>query len=299
MSTLAAIARKELRTYFLAPVALIFIATFLFASLFAFFWVEGFFSRNVADVRPLFEWLPILLIFLVPAVGMRLWSEEERMGTMELLRTFPLRTRELVLGKFLAGLSLVAVALVLTLPIPLTVDWLGDLDWGPVFGGYLATLLLAGAYLAITLCVSALTASQIVALVFSSVLCGTLYLLGSDAVASLFGNQGAEILRALGAGSRFESILRGVIDLRDLLYYGSIIGFGLVLNATLLDARRWSRSQQRASFRLHARLGVLLVGLNLLAMNGLAAPRRGARIDLTAQGDQTICPPRRSHLGRT
>jgi len=160
LSTLATIARKELRTYFLAPVALIFIATFLLASLFAFFWVEGFFSRNVADIRPLFSWLPILLIFLVPAVGMRLWSEEERMGTMELLRTCPLRTSELVLGKFLAGLSLVAVALVLTLPIPLTVDWLGDLDWGPVFGGYLATLLLAGAYLAITLCISAFTASR-------------------------------------------------------------------------------------------------------------------------------------------
>lgn len=296
MSTLATIARKELRTYFLAPVALIFIATFLLASLFAFFWVEGFFSRNVADIRPLFAWLPILLIFLVPAVGMRLWSEEERMGTMELLRTFPLRTRELVLGKFCAGLSLVAVALLLTLPIPLTVDWLGDLDWGPVFGGYLATLLLAGAYLAITLCVSALTASQIVALVFSSVLCGMLYLLGSDAVASLFGNQGAEILRALGAGSRFESILRGVIDLRDLLYYVSIIGFGLVLNGVLLDAKRWSQSQQRASFRRHARLGVLLVALNLLALNGLAAPLRGVRIDLTAQGEYSVSPVTRRLL---
>ncbi len=296
MSTLAAIARKELRTYFLAPVALIFIATFLLASLFAFFWVEGFFSRNVADIRPLFAWLPILLIFLVPAVGMRLWSEEERMGTMELLRTFPLRTSELVLGKFLAGLSLVGVALVLTLPIPLTVDWLGDLDWGPVFGGYLATLLLAGAYLAITLCVSALTASQIVALVFSSVLCGMLYLLGSDPVASLFGNRGAEILRALGAGSRFESILRGVIDLRDLLYYVSIIGFGLVLNAALIDGRRWSQSPNRAPFRRHARLGVLLVGLNLLALNGLAAPLRGVRIDLTAQGEYSISPVTRRLL---
>ena len=296
MSTFAAIARKELRTYFLAPVALIFIATFLLASLFAFFWVEGFFSRNVADIRPLFAWLPILLIFLVPAVGMRLWSEEERMGTMELLRTFPLRTSELVLGKFTAGLSLVAVALLLTLPIPLTVDWLGDLDWGPVFGGYLATLLLAGAYLAITLCVSALTASQIVALVFSSVLCGTLYLLGSDPVVSLFGNLGAEILRGLGAGSRFESILRGVIDLRDLLYYVSIIGFGLVLNVALLDARRWSQSQQRASFRLHTRVGVLLVGLNLLALNGLAVPLRGVRIDLTAQREYSVSPVTRRLL---
>ena len=114
MSTIIAIARKELRSYFLSPVALLFVATFLLWSLFTFFWVEGFFSRNIADVRPLFDWLPLLLVFLVPALGMRLWSEEERGGTMELLRTFPLTTGGLVLGKFLSGLALLGVALLLT-----------------------------------------------------------------------------------------------------------------------------------------------------------------------------------------
>ena len=135
MNMVAAIAKKELKTYFLSPIALIFIATFLLSALFSFFWVEGFFSRNMADIRPLFEWLPVLLIFLVPALGMRLWSEEERMGTIELLRTFPLPTISMVLGKFASGLYLIAVALALTFPIPLTVEYLGNLDWGPVWGG--------------------------------------------------------------------------------------------------------------------------------------------------------------------
>ncbi len=240
MSSLTAIARKELRTYFLAPVALIFIATFLLASLFAFFWVEGFFSRNVADIRPLFEWLPILLIFLVPAVGMRLWSEEERMGTIELLRTFPLRTSSLVLGKFLAGLTLVAVALVLTLPIPLTVDWLGDLDWGPVFGGYLGALLLGAAYLAVGQFVSAMTENQILAFILALVLCMMLYGLGTEMFTGLFPDRSATILRALGTGSRFQSIARGVIDLRDLLYYVSLTLFFLALGVGVLRAKRWA-----------------------------------------------------------
>lgn len=288
MNTLTAIAKKELRTYFLSPIALIFIATFLLSALFSFFWIEGFFSRNVADIRPLFAWLPVLLIFLVPALGMRLWSEEERTGTMELLRTFPMRTGVMVLGKFVSGLWLVAVALVLTLPIPLMVNTLGDLDWGPVFGGYVATLLLAGAYLSITLCISAMTSSQIVALVFGAVACGVLYLVGSDPVVQVFGNRSGEVLRSLGAGSRFESILRGVIDLRDLAYYGSLIGFFLLLNTRILEARRWSESTERRAFRFNAQARVALVGLNLVALNLVLAPTRTLRWDLTEQNEYSI-----------
>lgn len=290
MNMITAVAKKELRTYFLSPVALIFIATFLLASLFAFFWVEGFFSRNVADIRPLFQWLPILLIFLVPALGMRLWSEEERMGTMELLRTFPLPTAALVVGKFLSGVGLIAVALALTLPVPLTVNMLGNLDWGPVWGGYLATLLLASAYLSITLCVSAATASQLIALVFASVACGALYLLGAESVASLFGNMGGEFLRAVGAGSRFESILRGVVDLRDLLYYASLIGFFLLLNIGILDARRWSESEKRSRFRFNARARLGLLAANLIILNVLATSVHGLRLDLTENHEYSISP---------
>ncbi len=285
---LGPVVRKELRAYFLSPIALIFVATFLLASLFSFFWVEGFFARGVADIRPLFTWLPVLLIFLVPALGMRLWSEEERTGTLELLRTLPLPARTLVAGKFLAGLTLVATALLLTLPVPITVELLGDLDWGPVVGGYLGVLCVAGAYLAITLCISASTPTQIVALVWGSLACGALYAIGSETVAGLFGNAGGELLRAMGAGSRFESILRGVVDLRDLLYYASLIAFFLVLNTKLIRARAWSGSLDGAPRRTAAVLFAALVGANLLAANVLFADVRGLRVDLTADGEYSV-----------
>ncbi|MFW5878748.1 MAG: ABC transporter permease, partial [Myxococcota bacterium] len=138
------IAMRELRGYFQSAVAVIFLATFLAVVMFTFFWVDKFFARNIADLRPLFDWLPILLIFLVGALTMRLWSEEHRSGTIEILMTMPVPTHRLVLGKFLAGLLLVAIALALTLGLPLSVSMMGDLDWGPVVGGYLAALLLAG-----------------------------------------------------------------------------------------------------------------------------------------------------------
>ena len=282
------ITRKELRTYFLSPVALIFIATFLLSAFFAFFWIEGFFSRNLANIRPLFEWLPILLLFLVPALGMRLWSEEDRMGTIELLQTFPIGTGSLVISKFIAGLALITVALALTFSIPLTVNLLGNLDWGPVWGGYLATILLAAMYLAITLCISAMTSSQLIALVFSSLACGLLYLVGSPPVVQLFGTSFGEILRSIGAGSRFESILRGVIDLRDILYYASLTTFFLLLNTVLLEARRWSNSPRRKNQRFGRQLSLVLIGLNLLALNIIVAPQRSLRIDLTEQNEFTI-----------
>lgn len=296
LPALGPVVRKELRAYFLSPIALIFVATFLLAGLFSFFWVEGFFARGVADIRPLFTWLPVLLIFLVPALGMRLWSEEERTGTLEFLRTLPLPARTLVAGKFLAGLTLVATALVLTLPVPITVDLLGDLDWGPVIGGYIGILCVAGAYLAITLCISASTPTQIVALVWGSLACGALYAVGSDTVASLFGNSGGEMLRALGVGSRFESILRGVVDLRDAVYYGSLILFFLVLNTVLIRARAWSASIHGAARRRGAVLFVALLGTNLVAANILLSDVRGVRLDLTADAEYSVSDVTKTEL---
>ena len=152
------IMRKELRAYFLSPVALIVLSIFLIASFALFFRVEdNVFIRNLVDVRPLFRSLPILLIFLVSAITMKQWSEEQKMGTMEILLTLPIKTWHLVLGKFLSGWVLCLVALALTLSLPLTVDQLGELDWGPVIGGYIGASLLAAAYLSIGLCVSART----------------------------------------------------------------------------------------------------------------------------------------------
>src|SRR3972149_10715167 len=164
MKRILSITRKELETYFSSPMALIFLGAFLAVTLFAFFWVDTFFARGIADVRPLFRWMPILLIFLVAALTMRQWSEEQRSGTLETLLTLPVRPVQLVIGKFLAVLALVGVALALTLPLPITVSILGNLDWGPGLGGYVAALLLAAAYAAIGLFVSSRTDNQIVSL---------------------------------------------------------------------------------------------------------------------------------------
>ena len=177
MAEIWRIARKELWSFFASPVAYIFLGTYLAVSLFVFFWVETFFARNIADTRPLFDWMPVLLIFLVAALTMRLWSEERRSGTLELLLTLPLSSLQLVLGKFIASLALVALAVAMTLPLPLTVSLLGSLDWGPVFGAYLATLLLAAAYIAIGLFVSARTDNAIVSLIGTALICGLFYLL--------------------------------------------------------------------------------------------------------------------------
>ena len=149
MSNIFRIARKEFAGFFSSPTAFIFLGAFLAVNLFVFFWVETFFARNIADARPLFEWMPLLLIFLTTAITMRMWAEERRAGTLEFLLTLPVKSYELVLGKVLACVALVAVAITLTFPLPVTVSLLGPLDWGPVFGGYLATLFLAAAYTAI------------------------------------------------------------------------------------------------------------------------------------------------------
>jgi len=290
------ITRKELTGYFGSPMALIFVGVFLAATLFTFFWVDAFFSRGIADVRPMFRWMPILLIFLVAALTMRQWSEEERSGTLEMLLTLPTRLIQLVLGKFLGVLALVAVALLLTLFLPLTVSLLGNLDWGPVFGGYLAALLLAAAYTAIGLFVSSRTDNQIVALILTVLVGGLFYLVGTQGITAFFGDDIAEIMRAIGAGSRFESIERGVIDLRDLLYYLSLTVLFLSLNVISLDSKRWSSGEQTRGHRRSLVLTVSLIALNLIALNIWIFPFSGARLDLTQQNEYSLSPVTRDLL---
>ena len=290
------IARKELSTYFGSPMALIFVGAFLVVTLFAFFWVETFFARNIADVRPLFRSIPMLTIFLVAALTMRQWSEEQRSGTLEVLLTLPVRRTALVLGKFLAIMALVALALALTLFLPITVEILGPLDWGPVVGGYLAALLMASAYAAIGLFVSSRTDNQIVSLIATVFLGGLFYLVGSQAVTSLVGGTLGEILRAIGTGSRFESIERGVIDLRDLIYYLSLTGLFLLLNTVSLDAKRWSRGPHGAAHRRQVVVTVALVAANLVALNTWLFPVGTLRADLTADRQYSLSPVTRDLL---
>jgi ABC-2 type transport system permease protein len=297
MKQVLAITRKELQGYFGSPMALIFVGTFLAITLFSFFWVETFFARGIADVRPLFRWMPVLMILLVAALTMRQWSEEQRSGTLELLLTLPVSPAQLVLGKFLAVLSLVAVSLALTLFLPITVSLLGNLDWGPVIGGYLAAILLAAAYAAIGLFVSSRTDNQIVALISTALLCGFLYLLGSGGLADYAGQTLGDVLRAVAPGSRFESIQRGVVDLRDMLYYLSLSGVFLALNVFSLISKRWSQGTGTRSQRRGTALTSLLLVLNLALVNVWAYPLRGLRLDLTSGHEYTLSQATRDLLG--
>jgi ABC-2 type transport system permease protein len=288
MKQLLAITQKELKGYFGSPMALIFIGTFLAVTLFAFFWVDTFFARGIADIRPLFRSMPLLMIFLVAVLTMRQWSEEERSGTLEILLTLPVSHFQLVMGKFLAVLTLIAISLALTLFLPITVSLLGNLDWGPVIGGYIAAIMLAAAYTAIGLFVSSRTDNQIVSMNSTLVLGGLFYLVGSAEVTDFAGNVLGEVLRAMGAGSRFESIQRGVIDLRDLIYYVSLSGVFLILNVVSLIGKRWSQSRETRPQRRAVVLTSALLVLNLVQANVWTYSLLGLRIDLTKEHEYTL-----------
>jgi ABC-2 type transport system permease protein len=297
MKQTLSITRKELAIYFGSPMALIFIGAFLAATLFAFFWVDTFFARGIADVRPLFRWMPVLLIFLVAALTMRQWSEEQRAGTLEVLLTLPVNKAQLVLGKFGAVMALVALALALTIPLPITVSLIGNLDWGPVVGGYLAALLLAAAYTAIGLFISSRTDNQIVALIATVLLGGVFYLVGAAGVTDFVGGTLGGLLRSLGTGSRFESIERGVIDLRDLAYYLSLTGIFLALNILSVDSKRWSRGGASAAYRRGMAFTSGLVIANLLLVNLWLYPLSVLRLDLTAGREYSLSQTTKDLLG--
>ncbi len=291
------VARRELAAFFGSPVAYLFLALFLAVTLFVFFWVETFFARNIADLQPLFRWMPLLLLFLVAALTMRAWAEERRAGTLELLVTAPVSPWSLVLGKFLAGWLLVALALLLTLPLPVSVAFLGPLDWGPVAGGYLAALFLAAAYLGIGLWASSRAESQIVALLLTVAVGGALYLAGAPAITGLVSYRAGEWLRAIGLGSRFEEIVRGVLDLGDLYYYVSIAALFLLLNRLELARTAWAGNPARPGHRAAAWL-TALAAANLLAANLWIDQLGGLRLDLTQGRLYTLSDATRTTLAR-
>jgi ABC-2 type transport system permease protein len=282
MKQTLSIVRKELDGYFSSPMALIFVGVFLAATLFSFFWVEGFWARGTADVRPLFRSMPLLMIFLVAALTMRSWSEEQQTGTLEILFTMPIRVIQLVIGKFIAVLILVIVALLLTFFLPLTISLLGPIDFGPVIGGYVAALLLASAYIAIGLFVSSRTDNQIVALILTALVAGFFHIIGTPTITDLFDSSTAEILRNLSTSGRFSSIERGVIDARDLIYYLALTVSFLALNVISLDSMRWGTGPQMAGYRRNAVVTASLVILNLVVFNLLVFPVTAVRADLTA-----------------
>jgi ABC-2 type transport system permease protein len=236
------IAKRELSGYFSSPVAFVFIVIFLLLSGFFTFMVAGFFERGEANLTSFFSWHPWLYLFLVPAVGMRMWSEERRLGTIELLLTMPVTPWQAIVGKFLASWAVVAIALLLTFPVVITVNYLGNPDNGVVLAGYIGSLLMAGAYLAITAMTSAMTRNQVVSFIVSVVVALFLILAGWPPVTNMLVQWASpwfvDGIAAFSVMTHFESIQKGVIDSRDVLYFLSVIVFSLFATSVIIRAHR-------------------------------------------------------------
>jgi ABC-2 type transport system permease protein len=236
LRTVRAIALKEFRGAFASPVAYAYLVVFLAFT--SWFFFRGFFVLGIASLRGFFALLPWTMLFLLPALTMRLFAEEQKLGTMEVLLTWPVREREAVLGKFLGGVGLLGVSLAATLPLPLTVFALGRPDPGPVLAGYLGLLLLGAAYLAIGLFASSLTENQIVAYITGVALAFALFVAGEDFVLVAAPPPLVPVLSALGLGAHFWSVGRGVIDTRDVIYFASAVFFFLFLTVRRVEGRR-------------------------------------------------------------
>ena len=230
--------KREIKGYFNSPIAYIFLVVFLLTASWLFF--RGYFLYGQADLRPFFTLLPWMFLFFVPAVSMRLWAEERKQGTAELLLTLPVQDERIIVGKYLAGLTLVTLAVFLEFPLVILTASLGDLDPGPVIGGFLGSIFLGGAYLAIGLFLSSITSNQIVAFILGVVVSFALFIVGESLVLVTAPTAIAPLLRDLGLGAHFDSIGRGVIDTRDVIYYLSVIVFFLYLNRLSLKERRWA-----------------------------------------------------------
>ena len=233
--------KRELRGYFSTPLAYVFLVIFLFFSSFLAF-QQGFFEIRQASLRVFFMNMPLMFILLVPAIAMRLWAEERRTNSIELLFTLPLTITQAVLGKFFAAWTVMALALLLTCPMVITVAYLGDPDWGPIITGYLGSLLMAGSYLAIGSFFSCLTRNQVIAFVLSLIVSLVFVLSGYGIVLDFFSSWApvalVEAISSFSFLTHFDAISKGVIDMRDMLYFASVIMIWLFANAMVVNARK-------------------------------------------------------------
>lgn len=236
--------KRELGAYFSTPLAYVFIVIFLALSGALTFFMGAFFERGQADLTSFFTFHPWLYLFLIPAVSMRLWAEERKSGTVELLLTLPTPTWMIVVGKYMAAWVFIGIAIVLTFPFWITVNYLGSPDNGVIFASYIGSFVMAGGYLAIGSCLSAATKNQVIAFIVTSVVCFLFLMSGVELVQSFFQSWAPEfVLDALHSMSfltHFNGIIRGVIDLRDIIYFGSLIGVFLYVNAAVVDLTRGS-----------------------------------------------------------
>ena len=234
--------RRELSGYFATPVAYVFLIIFLVMTGVFAFYMGNFYERGYADLDPFFRFHPWLYLFLVPAISMRLWAEERHSGTIELLFTLPLTTLQAVMGKFLAAWLFLGLGLLLTLPMWITVNYLGSPDNGVILAAYFGSWLMAGGFLAIGSCMSALTRNQVVAFILSIVVCFLFLLSGLPMVMNLFNDWAPQIvldgIASLSFLKHFTDISKGVIDLRDLVYFSLVIAFWLLANVLILDMKK-------------------------------------------------------------
>ena len=242
MRNVGIIFRRELAAYFATPVAYVFIVIFLVLAGAFTFYLGGFYERAQADLDPFFSFHPWLYLFLVPAISMRLWAEERKSGSIELLMTLPVTLGQAVAGKFLAAWCFTGIALALTFPVWISVNYLGEPDNGVILAAYIGSWLMAGAFLAIGACLSATTKNQVIAFIVTVVVCFGFLLSGMPMVLDLFaGWAPAAIVEAVASLSfltHFSSLSRGVIDLRAVVYFGLVIGFWLAANAIVLDMKK-------------------------------------------------------------
>ena len=235
------IAKREFRSYFDSPIAYVAITVFLVITGVLFFFSKEagktFFDANEATLRPLFAWVPLIFVFYLPAISMRLWSEERRSGTIELLMTLPIRDGEIIFGKYLAALGFLFVTLALTFVYPIVLAIVGDPDWGPIVGGYLGLFLVGAVYLAVGLMTSAWTHNQIISFVLALLICGFFFFV--DRLVGSVWETTREIFAYVSFHEHFRNISRGVIDTRDLVFYISLIVASMLIASHSLQSRRW------------------------------------------------------------
>jgi ABC-2 type transport system permease protein len=242
MSGILTVFRRELASYFATPLAYIFIVIFLVLAGALTFFVGSFFERGQADLQPFFNFHPWLYLVLIPALGMRLWAEERKSGTIELLLTLPISVGAVVVGKFLAAWAFAGIALALTFPFWITVAWLGHPDNGVILASYIGSFLMAGGFLAIGSCLSALTKNQVIAFVITAAVCFLFTVSGSAIVLGLFQSWAPQSLISTISSfsflTHFQAIVKGVIDLRDAVFFASVIGVFLLANVVLVDLKK-------------------------------------------------------------
>ncbi|MFC1613174.1 ABC transporter permease subunit [Patescibacteria group bacterium] len=237
MKNIITIFKKELSGYFNSPIAYIFVAVFLIISNWLFF--QNFYLVGQANMRSYFLILPWIFLFLAPAITMRVWAEEKKSGTIELLLTLPVEDWEVVTGKFLSAIVFLSFTLLLSITLPFTVSRIGNMDWGVVIGGYIGAILMGGAYISLGLFISSLTKNQIIAFLIGIVSCFGVFIIGADFVLQKMNSSVVPLFQFLSVGYHFNNIGKGILDSRNIIYYLSFIFIFLYLNTKSVESRNW------------------------------------------------------------